>query len=135
MMECSDDVITIHVPLKIVVRGGRKTVVGASMEKADRPPKTRFDNSIAKALGQAHRWRSLIEGGTYGSISELARDRGINKSYACRVLRLSLLSPVFVEQLLNREHPGVTLDRLLRPNSFIWSEQMPARLGRPPHQG
>ncbi|MEY2393659.1 MAG: hypothetical protein QOF94_4 [Acidobacteriaceae bacterium] len=86
--------ITVHVPLKFSVRGGRKTIIGAVSQTA---PPTRFDDSILKAIARAHRWRSLIEDGTYATITELAQDKGVNQSYACRLLRLTLLR----RQLLN----------------------------------
>jgi len=38
------------------------------------------------------KWRSLIEDGTYATITELARDKGLNPGYARRFLRLTLLA-------------------------------------------
>lgn len=112
--------ITVHVPLKLVVRGGRKTIIG---EVPYTTPRTRFDDSIAKALARAHRWRGLIEDGTYASITELAKDKGVNDSYACRVLRLSLLAPDIVEAILDRRGAHLTLDALTRPMSPKWHDQ------------
>src|SRR5215210_2655162 len=91
--------ITVHIPLKFTVRGGRKTIIGAVLQTA---PLTRFDDSILKAIARAHRWRSLIEDGTYATITELAADKSVNQSYACRLLRLSLLGPSVVESILDR---------------------------------
>jgi hypothetical protein len=53
-------------------------------------PRTRFDDSITKALARAHRWRTLFEDGTYASITELAKDKGGNDSCTCSLLGLTL---------------------------------------------
>jgi hypothetical protein len=112
--------VTVHVPLTFTVRGGRKTIIGEVPYTATR---TRFDDSIVKALARAHRWRGLIEDGTYASITELARDKGVNDSYACRLLRLTLLAPDIVEAILDRRGTHHTLDALMRPLPIEWHKQ------------
>ena len=91
--------VTVHVPFKFAVRGGRKTIIGSVPQTA---PQTRFDDAIVKAIARAHRWRQLIEDGTYPSITELAKEKGVNQSYACRLLRLTLLAPSVVKSILDR---------------------------------
>lgn len=115
--------VTIHVPLTFTVRGGRKTIIGEVPYAA---PRTRFDDSITKALARAHRWRTLIEDGTYASITELAQDKGVNQSYACRLLRLTLLAPDIVESILDRRGTHLTLDALVQPLALEWDKQRSA---------
>lgn len=115
--------VTVHVPLTFTVRGGRKTIIG---EVPYAVPRTRFDDSITKAFARAHRWRSLIEDGTYASIAELARDKGVNDSYACRLLRLTLLAPDIIESILDRRGTRFTLGTLMRPLSPKWDQQKAA---------
>ena len=62
-------IVTIHVPLTFTVRGGRKTIIG---ETSHPSPKTRFDDSIAKALARAYRWKQRLDDGTYPTVSDLA---------------------------------------------------------------
>jgi hypothetical protein len=112
--------VTVHVPLKFTVRGGRRTIIGEVPYTASC---TRFDDSITKALARAHRWRSLIEDGTYASITELAKDKGVNDSYACRLLRLTLLAPDIVEAIMDRRGTHLTLDALMQPRPFEWDKQ------------
>jgi hypothetical protein len=119
--------VTVHVPLTFTVRGGRKTIFG---EIPYTVPRTRFDDSITKALARAHRWRTLIEDGAYASITELAKDKGVNDSYACRLLRLTLLAPDIIEAILDRRGTHLTLDVLVRPLSAKWDEQR--TITRPP---
>jgi hypothetical protein len=65
--------ITVHVPLRFTVRGGRKTIV---MSQASyEAPKTRFDNSIAKALARAYRWKQKLDDGTYPNSSRFSKVR------------------------------------------------------------
>ena len=78
-----------------------------------------------KALARAFRWRKLLETGTYGTIEELAAAEKINSSYVSRILRLTLLAPAIVEQILaGGLHPEVTLFKLMQPFPLVWDRQM-----------
>jgi hypothetical protein len=108
--------VTVHVPMAFTVRGGRKTIIS---EVTPTPPQPRIDNALLQALARAFRWRRLIEGGEYASITDLAKAEGVNQSYACRLLRLTLLAPVIVVEVLNgRQTSGLMLKELLRPSSL-----------------
>jgi hypothetical protein len=111
--------ITIHVPLKFVVRGGRKTVIGLAPHAA---PWTRFDDSIAKALARAYRWKQQLEDGTYATMGDLAKAERINESYVTRLIRLNLLAPDVVEAALNGQ-TQLTVQELTRPISKVWKDQ------------
>lgn len=79
---------------------------------------------MVKALARAHRWHRMIETGEYSSITELAKAERINESYACRLLRLTLLAPDIVEQILNgKQKNKLQLRRLLRPLPTEWARQ------------
>ena len=113
--------LTIHVPLKLTVRGGRKTIVAAT---SDSPaPSYRRDESTICALAKAFRWRALIESGHYSSITELAKDKKINESYACRLLRMTLLAPDIVRNVLDGRKDAPLLKDLMQPVSTNWTEQ------------
>ena len=114
--------ITVTVPLRFERRGGRKTVISPVPYA---PPAPSHDNAQIKALARAHRWRRMIEMGEYPSVAELAKAERINQSYACRLLRLTLLAPVIVEAILNGEQPqGLQLNHLLRPLPVEWKRQL-----------
>jgi hypothetical protein len=88
------------------------------------PPQPRIDNALLKALASAHRWRRMIESGEYASITELAKADGVNQSYACRVLRLSLLAPSIVTAILDGRHDSdVMLKQVMKPLPVRWDEQ------------
>jgi len=116
--------VTVHVPMRFATRGGRKLVIS---ETPLQWPSAKIDNALLKALARAHRWRRRIEEGDYASITELAKAEGVNQSYACRLLRLTLLAPSIIEEILNgRQRPDLTLKALTRPVSVRWDQQLTA---------
>lgn len=116
--------LTVHVPLTIRRRGGRKLIVAPDGTTGWAPPRARVDNAMVKAVARAFRWRRLLEEGTYGSVTELADAETINKSYVSRVLRLSLLAPDIVEAILNGRQPATLgLPDLLAVFPVEWSVQ------------
>ena len=65
----------------------------------------------------------MIEGGDYASLTELAKAEGVNESYACRVLRLSLLAPSIVTVILDSRHNSdVMFKDLMKPLPVRWDE-------------
>jgi hypothetical protein len=113
--------ITVHVPMTFTVRGGRKTILSDAVPA---PPQPRIDNALLKALVRAHRWRRMIESGDCASITELAKAEGVNQSYACRILRLSLLAPSIVTAILDGRHDSdVMLKQVMKPLPVRWDEQ------------
>jgi hypothetical protein len=95
--------------------GGRKVILTPSGGTAWAPRQTRIDNALIKAIARAHRWKQMMESGTYASVTELAAAEKINQSYLCRVLRLTLLAPDIVEMILDgQQGVALQLDALLR---------------------
>ena len=81
------ETVTIHVPFRIVKRGGRKEMQmpdGAALPRST-------DSTLVKALARAFRWKRMLESGEFATIGELAEREGIAVSYLTRVLRLTLL--------------------------------------------
>ena len=114
------DIVTLHVPFRVVKRGGRKEM--QLPEGAAQPRRT--DGALVKALARAFRWKRMLESGDFATIAELAEREGIAPSYMTRVLRLTLLAPDIVEAMLDgTQGPEVTLARVLQPFTLSWSEQ------------
>jgi hypothetical protein len=111
--------VTVHVPLRFTVRGGRKTIIG---EKAHQTPKTRFDDSIARALARAYRWKQKLDEGKYATVGDLAKAERIDESYVTRILRLNLLAPDIVEAALDGR-TQLTVQTLAVSISPIWTTQ------------
>ena len=114
------ETVTLHVPFRVVKRGGRK---GMQMPDGAAPPR-RTDSTIIKALARAFRWKRMLESGEFANIAELAEREGIAPSYMTRVLRLTLLAPDIVEAIMDgKQEPEVTLRRLLEPFTQEWAKQ------------
>ena len=65
----------------------------------------------------------MLENGTHATIAEIAIAEKINESYAGRVLRLTLLAPAIVDDILIGRHPTLTVATLMRPFSVLWTAQ------------
>lgn len=114
------DTVTIHVPFRIMKRGGRKAMV----LPADTPTQRRLNDALVKALARAFRWKRMLESGDFTTIAELAEHEGIAPSYMTRVLRLTLLAPDLVEAILDgKQGPEVTLALTLEAFPTVWNEQ------------
>lgn len=114
------DTVTLHVPFRVVKRGGRKEMQlpeGATQSR-------RTDNTLVKALARAFRWNRMLESGEFATIAELAEREGIATSYMTRVLRLTLLSPDIVGAILDgKQGRKITLARVLEPFPAEWTIQ------------
>lgn len=114
------DTMTIHVPFRVVKRGGRKEMVLPEGTAQARKP----DNTLVKALARAFRWKRMLESGEFASISELAEKEGIAFTYMARLMRLSLLSPELVDAVIDGHQPAnITLANLMGPFPANWKEQ------------
>jgi hypothetical protein len=80
---------------------------------------------LVKALARAHRWQRVLESGQCGSIAELAAAEKIDRSYLCRVLRLTLLAPELVEDILDGRQPeALDLPTLMKTLPAEWDRQL-----------
>ena len=114
------ETVTLHVPFRVVKRGGRKEMRLPDGVRPDR----KADNTLVKALARAFRWKRMLESGEFATIAELAEREGIATSYMTRILRLTQLEPGIIEAVLDgRQTDGVTLARLMDPFPMSWIEQ------------
>jgi len=114
------ETVTLHVPFRVVKRGGRKEMQlpdGAAQPR-------RMDSTVVKALARAFRWKRMLESGEFATIAELAEREGIATSDITRVMRLTLLAPDLVEAILEgKQGPEVTLARVMGPFPLEWERQ------------
>lgn len=115
------ETVTLHVPFRVVKRGGRKEM---QLPEGVRPDR-KADNTLIKALARAFRWKRMLESGEFATIAELAECEGIAPSYVTRMLRLTLLAPDILEAILDgKQGPDVMLARLLEPFPNEWAMQV-----------
>ena len=117
--------MTVRVPIAIKRRGGRKMVLAPDGAEVTANPVARPRRQrMVKAIARAFRWRDMLENGTHATIAEIAAAEKINETYVCRVLRLTLLAPNTVEEILGGRQPaGLQLDNLMRRFPMGWREQ------------
>jgi hypothetical protein len=114
------EIVTLHVPFRLVKRGGRKEIRLPS----DASTRHQADDTLVKALVRAFRWKRMLDSGDFPTMAELAAAEKINPSYLCRILRLTLLAPDIVEAILDgRQGQEVTLARLMEPFPDGWTVQ------------
>jgi hypothetical protein len=127
-MTATAPMLTVHIPLTVRRRGGRKVVIAPDGTEAPVVgAATRIDSTLVKALARAFRWRRMMEAGRFATINELAAAEKINSSYVSRLLRLTLLAPDIVEAILDgRQAEGMTLPGPLKGVPVEGEEQLGA---------
>jgi hypothetical protein len=120
--------LTVEVPLTFRKRGGRKQMImpdGNAVPACARNAAVSGSGNatLIRALARAHRWREMLEGGSFNSITELADAEGVNRSYVCRILRLTLLAPAMTCAILNDQAGDVSVQELVQPVPALWSKQ------------
>ena len=125
--------LTTRTPFKLKRRPGIKTVVMAS-EMAEghlRGECMNKSNQIAlfHGLARAHYWQRLLDAGEVRSGSEIAQLEGLDPSTVNELLRLTLLDPALVMDILERKQPQevsmVWFTRNALPD--LWHEQFMPR--------
>ena len=115
--------LVVSVPLAMKRRGGRKQVIVPGGAESGTPAQPRTNAPLALTIARAHRWRTLLEEGRYGSIRELALELGVDNSYVARLLRLTLLAPDIIDAILDGTEPsGLSLEKLFRA-PLDWDSQ------------
>jgi hypothetical protein len=123
-MSASDTtIVTVKVPFAMRRRGGRKLVLAPDGEPMP-PAAPQVESTLIKAIARAFRWQSMLEVGRYSTIKEIAKAEKINPSYVSRILRLTLLDPKLVENIvLGKESNTPALDDLMKPFPAWWQMQ------------
>ncbi len=101
------ETVTLHVPFRIVKRGGRREM--------------QLPEGATQPRG---RWKRMLESGEFATITELARRGRLTVSFVTRVLRLAQLAPDIVEAILEgRQGSQLTLAAALRSVPLEWGKR------------
>jgi site-specific DNA recombinase len=95
------------------------------IDGGDQNARRRTDHSLHRLLAQGHRYREMVLRRGQ-SISELAAEAGVGRSYFSRILRLGFLSPDAVKTILADGHPLELTARKLGGDSYLpieWERQ------------
>ncbi|MEM8595024.1 MAG: hypothetical protein AAGF76_00940 [Pseudomonadota bacterium] len=115
-------VVTVHVPMRLKRRGGRKRIEAPDgVPLPERTPEP--DGALVKALARAFRWRRMLESGDHASITDLARAEKISRSYLTTMLRLTFLAPEVVEAIVDgRQGRDAKLEALMEGVPIEWGK-------------
>lgn len=120
-------ILHIHIPMKLRKRGGRKVIVtadGNSWDGAKGLECAMPDDPVVQALVKARRWQKMLESGDVATIKELAAQEGVDRSYMARLLKLNVLAPDIVEQILAGDYSdAINLETLRKGIPLEWDEQ------------
>jgi hypothetical protein len=95
----------VRIPTTFKCRGGRKVSIAPDGGDAWAPADPRPDETLIRALARAHRWKRMLEEGKYRSAAEIAEAEGVARSFANRLLPLTLLAPDIVGAILKGRQP------------------------------
>ncbi len=103
----------------------KEFVADATREREAKAAKE--DTALMRALGLAHHWQRLLDEQRAASVAEIAQAEGIDVTQVRRLMRLTLLAPKVLEQLV--ESPDAVLEKVMRhpwpSNWFIQKQIMP----------
>lgn len=124
MTQSEDQGIVVSVPLRLKKRGGRKEVILSQGSTSDGSMRPTYQEALVIAIARAHRWQRLLDEGKFQSISDIAREIGLDVSFAARLMRLTLLAPDIIELILMGDEPsGLSLTTLTKPFPPDWNRQ------------
>lgn len=119
--EPNSETVTLHVPFRMVKRGGRKEM---QLPEGSAQPRG-LDSTLVKALARAFRWKRMLDTGEFVSVAELAESEEIAPSYVTRILQLTLLPPDTIDAVLEGTlTPELTLAKALEAPPTEWKRQM-----------
>ena len=120
--------ITITVAL-VRTRHGSRQMLAATDRSGRRLTGCRYDSALM-AFARARRWLRLLEEGAVRDCAEIARITGLERSMVGKIMRLNYVSPSIVNRLVaNRDAAGISLRRLFKITTPVWSEQEEALRG------
>ena len=124
VVPASDGGITISVPIEIRKRSGRKLVALPGSGPEQPRPWDDKPTPLQLALARGHQWLSWLETGKAASLSDIAKQVGVDNSYVSRMVNLTVLAPDIVEAILEDKLPPDTklFDLAVDPPT-LWDDQ------------
>lgn len=110
--------ISLFVPCKLRREAGKCTILEPENEQY-----TKKDNTLLKALANAHLWQRQLNRGKYANIRELRKEK---KQDPHKILKLNLLAPEIKRDILNGKQPRhlKLADFKKEKIPILWSEQL-----------
>ena len=94
------------IPMKLEKRSGKKIGIPVAVTACKLSPVSRLPNkSLVTCLARAFYWQKLLDEGVASSGSEIAQHENLDPSTVNELLRLTLLDPRIVEDILRGKQP------------------------------
>jgi len=117
--------VTLDIPIMFRRRGVETKFVLA--DRSRRPPQP--DPTLIALIARGHQWLATLREGEVGSLTDLAKENGVDRADAGRALSLAFLAPDIVEAIADGRQPAeLTAAKLRRCRNLpvLWSEQRAA---------
>ena len=120
----AEDPLLLTVPMRVIRGIGTKLIVEGPSK-----PKVEPDPAMVRLIGKAHRLQQTIFQNSEMTMTQLAAEEGMVKSYYTRVARLAWLAPDIVQAILIGAHPPTLNAEVLMKGDALpmdWQEQRTA---------
>ena len=121
--DANDPTITFTVPARLKRTGMETRLL---IDGADGSSRRNPDYSLHRLLARAYRYNDMVMRSDGKTMTQLAAEAGVVRSYFTRILRLSFLAPEIVKAILRDRHPiELTAKRLANELRLpiAWDEQ------------
>ena len=114
-------ILHIHIPMQLKERGCHKVMVtGDGVLPKPGDERSVLEDPLVNALVRTSRWQKMLESGDVATIGS-GGERGVDRSYLVRLLKLNVLSPAIVERILTGNYPdSITLETLRVRIPLLW---------------
>jgi hypothetical protein len=94
------------IPIKLPKRNGQRVDISAADTSCKLSPASQLPNkSLVTCLARAFYWQKLLDEGLANSGSEIAKQENLDPSTVNELLRLTLLDPHIVEDIMSGTQP------------------------------
>jgi site-specific DNA recombinase len=121
-----DDPMVMEIPVQFQRKAKRKRIMTPDGRNVVDMSNENIDEALVKAIARAHRWQEMLDMREVKSISEIATQEDLPKSYASQVIKLTELAPDITNAILEGKQPAtLQLKDLIKagPLPLDWAEQ------------
>ncbi len=109
--------VLVTFPISLRFRAGRRRVIFQGNDSLEIDP-------MVINLARAFRWQTLIDSGIYRNMGDLAAAIGKDPAFVARTIRLTLLAPEIIHEILaGTLKKSIPLENLRKEVPIRWEDQ------------
>ncbi len=116
-----EDHLEISLPVVFANKGRNKVALDGNNKPVRVFRKTKYDQVLINALAKSYRWNHMLNNGEI-TITELANQHKVSRTYISRFVNLMFLAPEIVESILNGKQ-SIKLKNLMNSFPVDWKDQ------------